>query len=196
MGVRRTTWAVVLVALAVAGGGAVSSLTGASQASEERAGAQWRVVGEETLERSRRLAVAPDLSASAGGRDDPIAHAQLPAVAGAAQAQVPYPPGMRDRFDWAATPADPRDMGSVTALRDVQLMLQYRARCLWARFWLRAHGAGSEGVTEAATTVLAQSARWPALRTDERAAALTRAARSRTPQMLRAYASSSCRFAQ
>jgi hypothetical protein len=82
-----------------------------------------------------------------------VAREQLPEVAAAAQARTPYPPGMGDAFDWAAPAAVVAD-----TRRAVQQMVEYRAYCLWLRYWI----AGSDRA--GATAVLTDVPRWPTQR--------------------------------
>jgi hypothetical protein len=108
-----------------------------------------------TLELSRALAAkpAPDTDLR-----DAIPPAQLPAVAAGLMAQTPYPPGMRDDFDWAATPSNPRSMESINFPKDVEFLVEYRSYCLWLKYWLA--GADQAG----AAAVIADIPRWPTQR--------------------------------
>ncbi|HWK26512.1 MAG TPA: hypothetical protein VNS09_08120 [Solirubrobacter sp.] len=111
-----------------------------------------------TLALSRALAAAPAIAHDADRTVIP--HAELPAIAAAEQARTPYPPGQSDTFDWAATPADPRDMTSINYRAEVTMLVQFRAACIWLRYWTAS--AGEQRA--AATQVLTDAVRWPALR--------------------------------
>ena len=47
------------------------------------------------------------------------------------------------------------NMGSINYRTEVESMVQYRASCLWVRFWVSMYDAGNAGALAAATTVLA-----------------------------------------
>ena len=81
---------------------------------------------------------------NAGSRT-PVAHAELAAVAADLRREIPYPPGLEDRFDWAATPPGPYDMASINHREEVQMLLEFRAGCLWLRYWLAADAGGPGG---------------------------------------------------
>ena len=103
---------------------------------------------------SHALTLAPDPER---GARTPVAHAELAAVAADLRRAIPYPPGLEDRFDWAATPPGPYDMASINHREEVQMLLEFRAGCLWLRYWLSADPAGRA----AAATVLADVPKWP-----------------------------------
>ena len=112
-----------------------------------------------TLSLSRALAQAPDL------RDlrtsaPVIAHLDLPAVADAFEDATPYPPGRRDTFDWRSTAAGPRDMRSINFAREVRSLVEWRAACIWLRYWLD----GDAAARQAANVVLGDVPSWPTLR--------------------------------
>jgi hypothetical protein len=92
--------------------------------------------------------------------DEPVAHAELAAVAASYERQMPYPPSGRDSFDWAATPSDPHDMASINYRVDIQGLVEFRAACLWMRYWLASAGAAQR----AAATVLGDIPAWPSVR--------------------------------
>ena len=188
---RRTRLSVAALALGLVLAAVALAARSPASAPRELASNPFVPVDASTLALSARLAAAPDLD-EGGGRDALIPHERLPAVAATVAAQLPYPPGRADRYDWAAPPADPTDMGSITMLRDVQLMSQYRARCLWVVHWLVAQGADADAARTQATEVLVESTQWPGLRGNPRAPALARAAKSGDAATLHAYASANC----
>jgi hypothetical protein len=108
-----------------------------------------------TLVLSHALTTAPKPPRAPHGR---VRHEALPAVAAGIEARTPYPPGMRDHFDWAATPADPSAMSSINFRADVQALVEYRAYCLWLKYWLS--GADMAG----AASVIADIPSWPTRR--------------------------------
>jgi hypothetical protein len=116
-------------------------------------------VPAETLALSKALTQAPDMP---GFRIDApvIAHADLPAVADGFEDETPYPPGLRDRFDWLSTAPGPHDMASVNYARDVRSLVEWRAACIWLRYWLDSGAAQRQ----AAGSVLGDVPAWPALR--------------------------------
>jgi hypothetical protein len=80
-------------------------------------------------------------------RDD-----QIVAVARRAMALMPYPPGMRDEFDWFA---HRRVLSNSSGA--VRGAVEYHAYCSWVRYWVS--GADRAG----ATAVLEQTPYWPML---------------------------------
>ncbi len=115
-----------------------------------------------TLELSRALTLAPATQPMRPSVDQPVPHAELPAVAASYERQTPYPPSGRDTFDWAATPADSHDMASINYRVDIQGLVEFRAACLWMRYWLATGGFAE--ARQAAATVLADVPAWPSLR--------------------------------
>jgi hypothetical protein len=114
-----------------------------------------------TLELSHALTLAPATQRRLRpGIDEPVPHAELPAIAAEFERQTPYPPSGRDTFNWAASPADPQDMGSINYRNDIQGLVEFRAGCLWLRYWLASEGAERQ----AATAVLADVPDWPSRR--------------------------------
>jgi hypothetical protein len=111
-------------------------------------------VSEKALALSHALAQAPDPDRDAR---TPVAHADLAAVAAELRRGIPYPPGVEDRFEWERTPPGPYDMASINYREEVQMLLEFRAGCLWARYWLQADAAGRAAAAE----VLADVPRWP-----------------------------------
>jgi hypothetical protein len=124
-----------------------------------------------TLALARALAAAP--APAQGVR---VAHARLAALASELESRMPYPPGLRDRFDWAATPSDPSAAGAINYRAEVQRMVEYRAYCLWLRYWVSAQG--DAGALRAADAVLDLVSRWPTQRGDAHAAKIAAAARA------------------
>jgi hypothetical protein len=115
-------------------------------------------VPEATLALSHALTLAPGIP-KVTGREPVIAHDDLPAVADGFEDQTPYPPLERDSFDWLSTAAGPADMSSVNFADDVQGLVEFRAACIWLRYWL----ATAEG-RPAAAVVLGDAPQWPSLR--------------------------------
>lgn len=152
----------------------------------------------ETLARSRALAGAPLPESGPGG--ERIPHAQLPAVAAEIAASVPYPPGAGESMDWAGLPVGPRDMASVNVRADVQRLVEYRAACVWATFWLYASERGELAALSGATAVLGDVPHWPTQRGAladpfERTVgwpAVATAAQRRDVAPVRAYAAPNC----
>ena len=88
-------------------------------------------------------------------------------------------------------------MGSINYRTEVESMVQYRASCLWLRFWVSMYDAGNAGALAAATTVLADVPSWPALRFDrgdgrEWWTTLAAQAAARDPGPLRAEVARNC----
>lgn len=157
---RRLRWRVGGPVLALACVVALTLLlrpTPVRQAGSVRAPA----VPAATLQLSHALTLAP-VPSPEPVLDDPVAHADLPAIAAEYERRTPYPPSGRDTFDWAALPADPHDMASFNYRRDIQMLVEFRAGCLWMRYWL-ATEAHVEA-RRAATAVLADIPAWPARR--------------------------------
>jgi hypothetical protein len=94
--------------------------------------------------------------------DPVLAHADLPAVADAFEEQTPYPPGQRDAFDWRSTAVGPTNMASINYATEVQGLVEYRAACIWLRFWLASDG--DDAARRAAAEVLGDVPAWPSLR--------------------------------
>jgi hypothetical protein len=143
------------------------------------------------------LAVSHALTLAPRATDVRVPHASLAAVAREVSRAVPYPPGMADTFDWAATPDDPQNMSSINYRVEVESLIQYRASCLWVRFWVSMYDAGNAGALAAATRVLADVPSWPALRFDrgdgrEWWTTLAAQAAARDPGPLRAEVARNC----
>ena len=69
-----------------------------------------------------------------------IAHADLAAVAEVFEDATPYTPKGRDAFDWLSTAAGPYDMSSIGYAKDVQMLVEWRAACIWCAYWLASDG--------------------------------------------------------
>jgi hypothetical protein len=117
-------------------------------------------VPEATLERSRALTRAPavKLSVRTTPPPQPMAEGDLPRVAAEIKARPPYPPGRVDSFP-ARRPSDPAGMGAIEFRADLQALLEYRAGCMWADYWLSEPAERS-----AATAILVDVERWPTVR--------------------------------
>ena len=111
-----------------------------------------------TLAVSHALTLAPAVP-KFPGREPVIAHEDLPAVADGFEDQTPYPPLQRDSFDWRSTARGPTNLSSINYANDVQDLVEFRAACLWLRYWL----ATPQG-RPAAAVVLADAPSWPSLR--------------------------------
>ena len=155
-------WVAAPVAAVCAAALAVAVLGGRDPGMPAATASAPVTVAPETLARSRALVAAPTPEwRGTGGR---IAHAELPTVAAQIAARVPYPPGTGESMRWAGTPKRATDMGSISARVDVQFLVEYRAACTWAQFWLFAREAGNPSAVASATAVLQDIPHWPALR--------------------------------
>ena len=112
-----------------------------------------------TLALSHALAQAPDIPDFRTSAPV-IPYAALPAVADAFEDVTPYPPGRRDTFDWLSTAPGPHDMASINFAREVRSLVEWRAACIWLRYWLD----GDAAAREPATVVLGDVPSWPTLR--------------------------------
>lgn len=63
-------------------------------------------------------------------------------------------------------------MGAIGTVRDLRFVVEFRAACLWERFWL----AGDAAERRAVSTVLATVPQWPSVRENNRAAQARRLA--------------------
>jgi len=190
-GSRVPRFAGVSLAVACVAVAVVLAATPASEDPVAGVGVPPVTVPASTLAVSHALTLAPRAA------NTRVPHASLAGVAAEAERAVPYPPGMGDRFDWAATPDDPQNMGSINFRAEVESMVQYRASCLWVRFWVSMYDAGNAGALAAATTVLADVPSWPALRFDrgdgrEWWTTLAAQAAARDPGPLRAEVARNC----
>lgn len=116
------------------------------------------------LGESDRLTKAPVLSRTAPGAPAAVG-TELERLAAEVQAGLPYPPGMRDTYDWSRYPGGATLGTDVETRREVQLMSEFRANCLWQRYWLASDASGDAEGLAAATKILAQAPNWPAART-------------------------------
>jgi hypothetical protein len=156
---RRLRFPLAAPVLAVA---LVAALVFLLRPAPESGPAQAPGVPAATLELSHALTLAPATRPLRPNVDQPVPHAELPAVAASYERQTPYPPSGRDSFNWAATTDDPHDMASINYRTDIQWLVEFRAACLWMRYWL-----ATEDLPEArraAATVLADIPAWPSLR--------------------------------
>lgn len=117
-------------------------------------------VPAETLALSAALTAAP----RPGMRGELVQRPRLRATATEIAAHVPYPPGAAESMDWEATPPGPADMASINDRTTVQFLVEYRAACTWATFWLFALTAGNEPALAGATAVLQDIPHWPTQR--------------------------------
>jgi len=101
---------------------------------------------------------------------------------------------------WEGTPPGPADMASITDRTTVQFLVEYRAACTWATFWLFAFGEADAPALASATAVLQDIPHWPTQRAAlvdkfERTAgwnAVAAAAAARDAGPVRRYAASNC----
>ncbi len=160
---RHRSWRPLVPAVALALACAVAlAVLPRSGPSPEAGPAQAPGVPAETLALSHALTLAPATQPLRPDVDRPVPHAELPAVAAEYERRTPYPPSGRDAFDWAGTSADPHDMEGINYRNDVQGLVEFRAACLWMRYWLA--GEGLPAQRRAAATVLADVAAWPSQR--------------------------------
>jgi hypothetical protein len=159
-GPRRQTRRLMLVPVALAACAAAALVfTLPGRAVGPAQAPQTLTVPPETLAQAATLAAAPDLPKHSI-HDDVIAHRELPALAERYKDRTPYPPGRRDRFDWLSTAPGPHDMSSINYARDVRTLVEWRAACIWLRFYLDVDGAPRQ----AAAAVLDTVKDWPTIR--------------------------------
>jgi hypothetical protein len=118
-------------------------------------------VPEATLALSHALTRAPAIP-KLNVREPVIPHAELPAVADHYEEQTPYPPAERDAFDWLSTAPGPTNMASVNFSQDVQDLVEWRAACIWLRYWVA--NEGDPEARQAAGQVLGDVPSWPTMR--------------------------------
>jgi hypothetical protein len=167
---RSWRLAVPAVAAALAASAAVIALPDEPAPRPERPAPN--AIPAATLERSRALTRAPDVSWDS---TEVVTHDELARVAESYELQTPYPPGGRDTFDWAATPSDPLNMASISRRLEVQRLVEFRASCIWQAYWLAVEAPAAR---RAAAAVLADVARWPTWRRPSSAARAERVAAS------------------
>lgn len=197
---RQRSWArwVAAPAAAVCAAALAVAVAQHDEASAPAAAPPPLTVPAEALAQSQALVAAPTPEWRSNGTRIP--HDQLPLVAAEIAARVPYPPGAGESMDWAGTPANAANMGSISARVDVQFLVEYRAACTWAQFWVFAQQTGNTPARTAATAVLQDIPHWPALRGSlrdpyERTVGWSlnaRAAAAGDPAPLRQYAQGSC----
>jgi hypothetical protein len=167
--VRRPRMPVVLVRrAAVVVGAAVVAIAALSVVPRGHDPEPAARVPAQTLRLSRELTQAPVVLPS--GRDDNrvrVAHSDLPRVAAEIERRTPYPPGISDDFDWAATPSSATAMGSIGFRSDVQALIESRAHCLWLHYWLNANARGAAAAAADAATVFADAPAWPTMRANQ-----------------------------
>ncbi len=160
---RRPSWRPLVPAAALALACAAALAVFPRSGPPPEAGpAQAPGVSAVTLALSHALTLAPATQPLRPDLDQPVPHAELPAVAAEYERRTPYPPSGRDTFDWAGTPADPHDMASINYRNDIQGLVEFRAACLWMRYWLAGESVPAQ--RRAAATVLADVAAWPSQR--------------------------------
>jgi hypothetical protein len=160
---RRLRWRFAVPALAtIAAAASVAVIALPEPASPPPAKPQPAArVTVATLDRSHAYARRPDTARYDPAHQPRVAHADLPSLAERLRRPIPYPPGMVDDFDWAATPSDPRDMSSINNALEVQNLVEFRAGCLWLLYWL---GTTDPRERRAAASVLADVPQFPRLR--------------------------------
>ncbi len=156
---RRFAWRPFVPTVAVAAAAATALLALPARSTPPAFDRPAATVPALTLARSHALTRAPSPSRPSGRT--PVEHADLAAVAAELRRSIPYPPGLQDTFDWAATPPGPYDMSSINYREEVQMLVEFRAGCLWLQYWLAADAPGRV----AAATVLADFPDWPYQRT-------------------------------
>jgi hypothetical protein len=189
---RRPPLGVLVLALAIAGLALAAVTAWPDRGDERPAQAALVPVPAETLAKSRALARAPRLVPTGRrarlGRDAFLRRDALPAFVAALRARLPYPPGTADHYDFARV-----DGGRIERYL-VEFVSQYRASCLWYRFWLEADAAGAAEAEEGALRVLRDIPSWSAFAsaTTRRAGDLARAAAAGSRQELRAHVDVNC----
>lgn len=120
---------------------------------------------QETLDKSDALTREAAIRSSGQNRQEPLSAGELADYVAELQRRLPYPPGARD--DLSAVIRPPRtstDMGGVSYASDAELLGQYRAWCVWQRYWLATYEAAALDANRAAMTVLDQVPGWSAFR--------------------------------
>jgi len=113
-------------------------------------------------DKSTRLIESPSVRGDDGA---PAAYGrQLARVAEAIEARTPYPPGMSDDFDWATYRPDGEAAGEMSG--SIQMLIEYRAGCLWQRTWLHAVERNDHSAQHEALLILRQIPDWPGIRGD------------------------------
>lgn len=154
---RRARWrawlrrgGLPLVVALVLGGGAVAAATGLviSQATKDRSTALTREPGP-TPERPGRFAQLGD---------------EMVRQAREIQAGLPYPPGLRDTYDWSKYSAAATLGTGGETRREMALMIEFRAQCLWLVAWRQARQRGDRRTAADAMQIVREAQRWPATR--------------------------------
>ena len=196
---RSRSWGrwVAAPALAVCAAALVVALLPANTVEREVGAPEPPVtVPAASLARSDALTRAPDLAMPG----EPVEHVQLRAVATEIAARVPHPPGAGESMNWEATPPGPADMATIGRREAVQMLVEYRAACTWATFWLFALASGNEAALASATAVLQDVPLWPSHRASRADAfertqgwnAVAPAAAARDAGPVRRYARANC----
>ncbi len=107
---------------------------------------------------ARTLVQARALTALPRPENVAVPDAEIGPVATRIIAQTPYPPGMRDRLNYAGRP---RELNHAV---EIQSLVEYRSYCLWLKYWLT--GTDRPG----ATAVIAEFPQWPTQRRSNKTA--------------------------
>lgn len=154
------------------------------------------IISSAVKERSAQLTtepVTPDKGERAGIGPD------LAELATSVQREIPYPPGVRDRYDWAKYPAGPTLGTNQESRREVRIVSEARAACLWRIYFLEQHDLGDTKAATEAVSILKQIPEWPTMRSDSGSpdphlVALADAAASGRTEELRRDVSINCDF--
>jgi hypothetical protein len=144
---RRLQWPIpsVLLGLVVAGGVAT-------------AGALY--ISERTRSQSAALTTSP---AVVGEQGRPLAYgAEIRRFAERLEATTPYPPGMRETFNWNDYGQGTGAPGEISG--SIELFVRFRAQCMWREYWLSSMARGREEAAREAAQILAQVPEWPGFR--------------------------------
>lgn len=152
-----------------------------------------RNVDRATLDRSVRLTREPEPSKAGTLTTD-----ELRRFVTGLQERLPYPPGFDDpRLDQILrTSNGPGDMGATSTPSDAQSQAEFRAWCIWQRYWLAARDSQAAEAVASATTVLEQAPRWPTLRggSQDMPASIAKAARINDARPIQAFVEINCSF--
>lgn len=151
-GRRGTRWrkrwgGLPMIAVILIGTGGIATATGL-------------VVSQATKDRSEQLAKEPTPPA---GKFSSLGE-QMVATAREVQAELPYPPGMRDEYDWSKYSIGATLGAGGEVRREIQLMSETRAKCIWLRYYVKAHDRGDRRAMTDAAGILARAPHWPATR--------------------------------
>lgn len=176
---RRWPLPTILVGLVAAGGVATAG---------------GLLISKETREQSVSLVrQAP----SPGDAGPPVTYGdQIAAEAARIVATTPYPPGVRETFDFTrygqGSTAPGEQRGSL------QMFIEFRAACMWREYWLSAVQRGQTQAAREAAVILRQAVRWPGTRGDRgegaaRARRVATAAAARDVDTVEAITRGDCR---